>query len=47
MSVAMETAEVSVTQAVSGSCDHKSSAQQLETTYVTPLRRESGIGRNG
>lgn len=39
-------AEVSVTQAVSGSCDRKSSAQQLETTYITPLRRESGIGHS-
>lgn len=27
-------------QAVSGSCDHQSSAQQLETTYITPLRTE-------
>lgn len=27
-----------VSQAVSGSCDQKLSAQQLETTYVTRLR---------
>lgn len=27
-------------QAVSGSCDRQSSAQQLETTYITPLRTE-------
>lgn len=33
--------EVCVTQAVSGSCDQKLSAQQLETTYITQLQCES------
>lgn len=27
-------------RAVSGSCDHQSLAQQLETTYITPLQKE-------
>lgn len=33
--------EAGVIQAVSGSCDQKHSAQQLETTYVTQLLYES------
>lgn len=33
--------ETGVIQAVSGSCDQKHSAQQLETTYVTQLQYET------
>lgn len=36
-----------VSQAVSGSCDQKLSAQQLETTYVTRLRQGSAKSSQG
>lgn len=39
--------EARVSQAVSGSCDQKLSAQQLETTYVTRLRQGSAKSSQG